>query len=64
MEVKIVEFHKGGTEEFAYQVVKDSWKDRRCREMGIVLIRIPHFVAFQDLERYIRLALNKEKIKR
>lgn len=52
-------FHKGGPEEFVYQTKKDSWKDLRCEQEGVLLIRIPHFVAFQDLERYI-----KQKLKR
>jgi len=46
-------------DEFVYQCKKDSWKDLRCKQEGILLIRIPSFVAFQDLERFI-----KQKIKR
>lgn len=53
-------FHPGGPMEFIYQTKKDSWKDLRCREEGVMLIRIPHFVAFQDLERYIKTKLRKE----
>lgn len=53
-------FHKKGPKEFIYQTKKDSWKDFRCKEMGVVLIRIPHFVIFDDLERYITTKLKKE----
>jgi len=55
-------FHKDGVDEFEYQVVKDSWKDKKCKEKGVLLIRIPHFVAFQDLERYIKMILQREGI--
>ena len=52
-------FHKRGAIDFKYQVKKDEWKDIRCKEEGITLVRIPHFVAFQDLERYIVQRLRK-----
>ena len=55
-------FHRGGPAEFIYQTKKDSWKDLKCKEMGVTLIRIPYFVTFSDLERYIRQALKKEGI--
>ena len=55
-------FHKAGPDEFVYQVKKDSWKDLKCKENKIVLIRIPHFVAFQDLKRYIKTELERQKI--
>lgn len=47
-------------DEFIYQTKKDSWKDLRCKQEGILLIRIPSFVEFQDLERYIKQKLTKE----
>lgn len=46
-------FHRGGPDEFLYQVKKDNYKDKLCKEHGITLVRIPHFVAPIDLERYI-----------
>jgi hypothetical protein len=46
-------FHRGGKNEFIYQTKKDSWKDLKCKEKGILLIRIPHFILFNDLEEYI-----------
>ena len=55
-------FHQSGPDEFVYQVKKDSWKDLKCKEHKIVLIRIPHFVAFQDLRRYIRTELDRQKV--
>lgn len=50
-------FHKNGPKEFVYQVKKDMWKDMKCREKGILLIRIPHFIDYHDLERYIKQRL-------
>jgi len=55
-------FHRGGHDEFIYQVKKDSWKDLKCKERGVSLVRIPHFVAFQDLKRYIISELQRQKI--
>ena len=52
-------FHRSGSMEFIYQTKKDSWKDMKCKERGVLLIRIPHFVAFQDLERYIKQKLRR-----
>jgi hypothetical protein len=51
-------------DEFVYQCKKDSWKDLRCKQEGILLIRIPSFVAFQDLERFIKQKVRKEGLGR
>lgn len=53
-------FHKGGVDEFVYQTKKDSFKDQKCKEMGILLIRIPYYVVTEDLEKYIRDKLVKK----
>lgn len=55
-------FHRRGPQEFLYQVKKDSWKDHRCKQEGVLLIRIPHFVAYEDLERYIVQKLTKHRL--
>lgn len=55
-------FHKNGIDEFRYQVVKDNWKDQKCKERGVILIRIPHNVVFTDLERYIKMMLNRNNV--
>lgn len=52
-------FHKSGPQEFIYQTKKDKWKDLKCKEKGVFLVRIPHFIAFEDLERYITNKLDK-----
>lgn len=55
-------FHRNGVNEFVYQVKKDEWKDMRCKQKGVLLIRIPHFVAYEDLERYIKSELNRKNV--
>ena len=56
-------FHRNGVKEFKYQVKKDQWKDNICKDKGILLIRIPHFVSFEDLERYIRTKLTRKGVR-
>ena len=53
-------FHKNGVDEFEYQITKDSWKNKKCKDQGVLLIRIPHFVAYHDLDRYIKNILKRE----
>lgn len=55
-------FHKGGLDEFKYQMKKDEWKDLACKKRGVLLIRIPHFVDYNDLERYIKNKLKKNNL--
>ena len=55
-------FHRSGPDEFLYQVKKDSWKDHTCKKRGVFLIRIPHVVAYEDLERYIVDKLDKLRL--
>jgi len=55
-------FHKAGPNEFVYQTKKDSWKDLQCRKQGVVLIRIPHYILFEDLERYIKMRLRRNDV--
>jgi len=56
-------FHSS-PKEFIYQTKKDAWKDLQCKRKGVLLIRIPHFVAYEDLERYIKNRLRQEGLKR
>ena len=53
-------FHRNGENEFVYQTKKDHFKDLKCKENGVLLIRIPHFVVRTDLERYIKDTLRKK----
>jgi hypothetical protein len=52
-------FQPKGPVEFFYQVKKDSWKDAVCKQRRLMLIRIPNFVSYNDLERFIKGALRK-----
>lgn len=46
-------FHPKGPSQFVDQIKRDSTKDRIVKQRGIDLLRVPHFVRFDDLERYI-----------
>ena len=52
-------FHRNDKWKFIYQVRKDDWKNKRCEELGITLIRVPHHIKFDKLESYIRKKLIK-----
>lgn len=56
-------FHKNGVNEFAYQIKKDNFKDLKCKEKGILLIRIPHYIAYPDLDRYIKSQCHRYNLK-
>lgn len=55
----IPHFHRNGVDDFKYQVKKDTYKDLKCKERGVLLVRIPHFVDYNDLDRYIGEKLRK-----
>lgn len=38
---------------FVNQCKRDIWKDKKCKERGVLVIRIPHTVLYQDLDMYI-----------
>lgn len=52
-------FHRRGVPDFVYQRKKDNWKDARCKELGILLIRIPHYIAYDELYSYIIAQMKK-----
>ncbi len=52
-------FHKGGPNEFIYQVAKDDYKTKKCKLEGVDLIRIPHYIHPENLEEYIIRELKK-----
>lgn len=52
-------FHRNDKWNFVYQVRKDDWKNLKCREHGITLIRVPHYIQYDKLEPYIRKKLAK-----
>ncbi len=52
-------FHKS-VGDIQYQRAKDSWKDACFKKENKVLIRIPDFVHYTDLERFIKTKLKRE----
>ena len=56
MESKIVRM------EVKYKMEETRWKDIKCKKEGVLLIRIPHFVAYEDLSRYITNKLDKKQL--
>lgn len=53
-------FHRKGVGEFRYQMAKDGFKNARCKEKKIMLINIPHYIHYHDLERYIKQQLRQK----
>lgn len=51
-------FHKN-KQAFRDQVTRDIMKEGMCRKLGITLIRVPHYVKFEDLYPYISSELRK-----
>lgn len=49
----IPHFHRGGIKQFEYQMKKDDYKTKKCKLEGIDLIRIPHHISPDHLEKYI-----------
>jgi hypothetical protein len=45
-------FHKT-KHDFTYQLKKDQYKDKLCKNRGVVLIRIPYFITTVNLKDYI-----------
>ena len=52
-------FHGDDPKKFVYQVKKDTYKDQRCKQKGVMLIRIPYYITYQELDMYIVQRLRK-----
>lgn len=52
-------FHKKGAKEFVYQTRKDRFKDYKCKERDIILIRIPHHVHYDDLDEFVNEKIDR-----
>jgi Ca2+/Na+ antiporter len=59
---KFTEFFHKTEQDFFDQQDRDNFKEERCKELGIVLIRVPDTVKFEDLEDYIKNELDKKGI--
>ena len=54
----VPKFHKNEIQA-SYQQTKDREKDRICKEKGVDLIRVPHWIKYEKLEDYITGELKK-----
>lgn len=52
-------FHGDNKWNFIYQVRKDDFKNKVCKEQNITLIRVPHHIPEYKLEEYIKDKLRK-----
>ncbi len=51
-------FHKS-YQDYVKLVERDNWKQQKCKELNIKLLRIPHTIKFENLEEYIKEELRK-----
>lgn len=54
-------FHES-PKNFVSQCKRDIWKDKKCRELGILVIRIPHTIRFDELDMYIVKELGRYRL--
>jgi hypothetical protein len=48
-------FHRNGELDFQKQLQRDKFKEEKCKEHGIRLIRVPYLVKQDEIEGYIRV---------
>jgi hypothetical protein len=54
-------FHSSA-KDFVSQVKRDLWKEKVCSEKGILLIRIPHYIRYDELDMFIVKELGKHRL--
>ena len=59
---KFTEFFHKSELDFIEQQERDKYKEEKCKELGITLIRVPDTVKYEDLEDYIKGELDKNNI--
>jgi hypothetical protein len=59
---KFTEFFHKSEQDFIDQQDRDKFKEDKCKELGITLIRVPDTVKYDDLEDYIKGELDKKGI--
>lgn len=59
---KFTEFFHKSEQDFLDQQERDNFKEDKCKELGITLIRVPDTVKYEDLEDYIKGELDKRGI--
>ena len=55
---KFTEFFHKSEQDFIEQQERDKFKEERCQELGITLIRVPDTIKYDDLEEYIKNELD------
>lgn len=59
---KFTEFFHKKEQDFIDQQDRDQFKEEKCKELGIILIRVPDTVKFEELETYIKGKLDEKGI--
>ena len=59
---KYTEFFHKSEQDFIEQQERDRYKEEKCKELGITLIRVPDTVKYEDLEEYIKKELDKRGV--
>jgi len=59
---KYTEFFHKSEQDFIEQQERDRYKEEKCKELGITLIRVPDTVKYEDLEEYIKKELDKKGV--
>jgi hypothetical protein len=54
-------FHDSA-KDFVGQVKRDLWKEKVCKDKGILLIRIPHYIRYDELDMFIVKELGKHHL--
>lgn len=52
-------FHRNGELDFQKQLQRDKFKEQKCKENGITLIRVPYLVKNDEIEGYIRVKVRE-----
>jgi len=52
-------FHRNGELDFQKQLQRDKFKEQKCKEHGITLIRVPYLVKQDEIEGYIRIKVRE-----
>jgi Ca2+/Na+ antiporter len=59
---KFTEFFHKTEQDFIDQQERDQFKEEKCKDLGIILIRVPDTVKFEELEMYIKNKLDEKGI--
>jgi hypothetical protein len=57
----VTRFHSS-PKDFVKQYDRDLFKDKRCKERGVLVIRIPHTIPYGELDKFIVEELKKYRL--